>query len=148
MIRHCWKQTQGAEGLGRTSALSQLGLLPGNCVGHLQYLIPIHMCPATMHTCKCPQQAVMKAVVLSPKTPGSGQGSAEIRRSWSQKSSKKQHLTAEPGSWSCSLSITRDILCQEMSHGGSMTLIKDPLPHQNKDFSSWISVLPSHNLGT
>lgn len=47
------------------------------------------------------------------------QGSAEIRRSWSQKPSKGQHLTAEPGSWSCSLSITWAIPCQKMSHGGS-----------------------------
>lgn len=74
MIRHCWEQNQGAEGLGSTSALSQLGFLPGNCVSQLQYLIPIRTCPAR-HTCKClqqAQQAVIKAVVLSPKTSGSG----------------------------------------------------------------------------
>lgn len=82
MISYCWEQNWGAEGLGSTSALSQLGFLPGNCVSQLQDLISIHTCPAVAHTCKCPQQAqqaVMKAAVLSPKTSGSG--AKDLRRS-------------------------------------------------------------------
>lgn len=74
MVRHCCEQNQGAGGLGTTSALPQLGLLPGNCVSQLQFLIPIHTCPAMAHTCKCPQQAGMKTAErkLSPKASGSG----------------------------------------------------------------------------
>lgn len=41
------------------------------------------------------------------------QGAAETSRSWSQKPSKGQYLTAEPGSWFCSLSIVWAILCQK-----------------------------------
>lgn len=63
-----------------------------------------------------------------------------------------EHPTAEPGSCSCSLSISQDIPCQEMSHGGSTlsTAITGiwhlSRTHQNKDFITWVSVFPAQNL--
>ena len=152
MISHCWEQNQGAKGLWRTSALTQLGLQPVNCVSQLQYLIPIPTYPATAHTRKCPQQAVGGSAVLSLKESGSG--AKELLRSAGagarnppRGSISLQSLAAGPAPWaSCGPSCARGVpwlVYPELSIQRSVTLIKELLPQQKKDFVTWVAVFPS-----
>lgn len=155
MIRHSWEQNQGAEGLERTSTLSQLGLLPGNCVNQLQYLIPsAHVLPWHTHAnahsrqwgklWSSPQRhwAQVPRICWDQKElePETLQGAASHCRAWQLVLLSEHHMghpMPENVPW---------WVYPELRNHRNMTFIKNPLPHQNKNFSNWVSVFPSQNL--
>lgn len=154
-IRHCWEQNQGAEGLGSTSLCPswdhyQVAVFVSCRIWSLSpHVLPWHT-HANAHSRQwrklwsSPQRhrAQVPRICWCQKElePETLQGAASRCRAW-QLVLLPEHHTGHlvPGKvpwW----------LYLELSNHRNMTFIKDPLPHQNKDFVTWVAVFPTQYL--